>query len=883
MVAISTDTASTFSFDAPASLDGEQEADAGTNASNTRLAKNWLTQVVQESIGRGNDICHAYGLSAEDLSEKRKFHMPNTGTDGKPKAKINNFERGAGQCDATGNKWGDWVAFVAAVDQTSQGDAARRVAEIIRFDLPKSQPRGKSTRKPSLKLMPWNPVYAGQYLAHLEFDRTKHERLRDAGLRIAKYQGHAVIAFPVWGPRGSKADPVNWVVVRTDGGLLRLKNGETTSKKTIGGGARGIIGDVRTIDAMLAGQGQPDLSVKTEGVTDWLAAFLRDDVPDSTFFWTNPFGCADGVSTFRKERWSIDLFANRDIWVIHDADRAGQDSAIVWCECFTKAGARAKNVTLPFEVKHSSGDDLRDFFKCHDWDSMVEKSHACETLQLKIDSRPAIEWSDNEKDLVDSTIEALTGCEDIFQRGGELLDVTEARHPLNPDALTLRVRRLPHAHLRTLITSCARFITINDDGEARPKKLPDSFTRQVDAYGSYPGIRELESVSEYPFMREDGSICTANGYDPATRTYLKTNVSVTVAESPTIHDATQATNRILDLVADFEFKKTHHKSAWLAGLLTVFCKPAIRGCVPLFLFEASVQAAGKTRLVDGISTIATGKSLARNPWPSKDEEVSKSITAIVLSGIPLVLFDNCKTQIGGQAIEALGTAEVWKSRILGQSKESGEVPIRQVYFLTGNNCSVSQDIARRTCFVRLEPTIENPDLRSDFRIPNLLDHILENRETLICDALTILRAFKASGESPDLEPWGGFENWSALVRGAVVWLGLADPIKGTKETKASAQSSDIFGDLIAALESAGASGKLSREIYDLATKRDPYGVLFHPELNDVFLSDCDNKKITTQRIGKILQRYDGRILNGKKFFSEMLSHQKVKKWFIEKV
>jgi hypothetical protein len=49
--------------------------------------------------------------------------------------------------------------------------------------------------------------------------------------------------------------------------------------------------------------------------------------------------------------------------------------------------------------------------------------------------------------------------------------------------------------------------------------------------------------------------------------------------------------------------------------------------------------------------------------------------------------------------------------------------------------------------------------------------------------------FKAGRPSQDLPPWGSFEEWSDLIRGAVVWAGLPDPA-GTRRSFAERADTD---------------------------------------------------------------------------------------------
>ena len=52
-------------------------------------------------------------------------------------------------------------------------------------------------------------------------------------------------------------------------------------------------------------------------------------------------------------------------------------------------------------------------------------------------------------------------------------------------------------------------------------------------------------------------------------------------------------------------------------------------------------------------------------------------------------------------------------------------------------------------------------------------------------ALTILRGYCAAGRpAQGFKPWGSFEQWSDLVRGAIVWAGEPDPADTREELRA---------------------------------------------------------------------------------------------------
>ena len=115
------------------------------------------------------------------------------------------------------------------------------------------------------------------------------------------------------------------------------------------------------------------------------------------------------------------------------------------------------------------------------------------------------------------------------------------------------------------------------------------------------------------------------------------------------------------------------------------------------------------------------------------------------------------------------------------------MPLYATWYATGNNVILVGDTARRVVHIRLESPEENPEERADFHHPDLLAWVRQERPRLTAAAVTILAGYCAAGR-PDmrLTPWGSFEAWSALVRQAVVWIGLPDP--GSTRTELTSQA-----------------------------------------------------------------------------------------------
>jgi hypothetical protein len=157
---------------------------------------------------------------------------------------------------------------------------------------------------------------------------------------------------------------------------------------------------------------------------------------------------------------------------------------------------------------------------------------------------------------------------------------------------------------------------------------------------------------------------------------------------------------------------------------------------------------------------------------------------LALAGVQCVHFDNLPEGSfygGGELDSALTSMEV-SGRILGLSKDSGAVPLRPVWFLSGNNIAPYKDAYRRWLPCRLETPFESPHERDDLEIKDLRKHVRDNRPQLLADALIILRAHALAGRPVDWKaPLGSFEEWDAIVRGAV-WFATGNDCLETQRT-----------------------------------------------------------------------------------------------------
>jgi hypothetical protein len=185
-----------------------------------------------------------------------------------------------------------------------------------------------------------------------------------------------------------------------------------------------------------------------------------------------------------------------------------------------------------------------------------------------------------------------------------------------------------------------------------------------------------------------------------------------------------------------------------------------------------------------MSYLVQGVGLPVTSWPSNDEEMGKHLLAILMEGLPIVLFDNLPEggRIESDELAKACTAEKYRRRILGENRE-GEAPTNVVWCFTGNNIQPVGDFNTRTISIYLDANCENPDRRS-YKRDDLEAWCLEHRAEFFYHALVILAGYRrqfltwqekyGSRKCVACEPTR-FQDWDRQVREPMIWAGAPDP------------------------------------------------------------------------------------------------------------
>ena len=287
----------------------------------------------------------------------------------------------------------------------------------------------------------------------------------------------------------------------------------------------------------------------------------------------------------------------------------------------------------------------------------------------------------------------------------------------------------------------------------------------------------LESVTESPILRPDGTVLSIPGYDAQCRTIYAPSPDLQVAPipaDPITDEVTEAVALIDEAIGDFPFADASSRANAFAMLLTSIIRRSIDGNAPIALVDAPQAGTGKSLLAEVVSLIHTGSDAAMQPAPARGDETEwrKLLGAVLFNGSSLIVIDNVDHKLQSASLALAVTASTWTDRILGQSKTI-TLPQKATWIITGNNLQLGGDLPRRCYWIRLDAASSQPWQRTGFRHPDLKKWIRQRRGDLVSALLTLARAWFAVGRPDGNAPTlGSFESWCQTVGGILHYAGV---------------------------------------------------------------------------------------------------------------
>jgi putative DNA primase/helicase len=481
---------------------------------------------------------------------------------------------------------------------------------------------------------------------------------------------------------------------------------------------------------------------------------------------------------------------------------------------------------------------------------------------------------------------ALIGAKaPLYVRGGlvrPIVDDLPAAH-----GRRTKVARLVEVDSATLLdhlSRCADFVKF--DGRKKATVATDPPRDLASIILSREGewrFRKLAGVITTPTLRPDGTILSKAGYDPSTQLLLLDPPPLPlIPERPSRQQAQLALGVLDELLTEFPFVPGASRSVALSGLIT----PVVRAAMPvapMHAYSAPGPGSGKSYKVDIAFGIASGQRAPVIAAGRDEAETERRIAAALIAGQPIVSIDNVNGQLGGDALCQMIERPLLQLRVLGASKII-RIDNNATWFATGNNIQLVGDMTRRVLLCSLDPAVERPELR-EFRA-RPFNLVLADRVKYVAAALTIARAYIVAGCPGELPALASFEDWSRIVRSALVWLGREDPVDTMEAARAEDPVISSMREVFRSWHRAvGSTSHTTGKIKIAAEQAGLGGNRLHPELHQALCAIADDHRggVDTKALGNWLGRHKGRIVDRLKLQADEDAHAKQKVWSVVQV
>jgi hypothetical protein len=491
------------------------------------------------------------------------------------------------------------------------------------------------------------------------------------------------------------------------------------------------------------------------------------------------------------------------------------------------------------------------------------------TIRLQAGERPRI---------VGEAIDALDGADAPFHRRGlSIVNVAmiPAKTADGSNITTPAIVTVPSQQLIHELGKAARWLKY--DGRRKdwaPTDVPGDIAGKISASPNEWKFKPLSGIIATQTMRPNGSILDKPGYDVATGFLLFDPPEMApIPEVPTRRDAHAASRVLRGLLIEFPFVDEASRSVALSMLMTPTLRPALLPAVPLHSVNSPAGGTGKSYLADLASAIATGERcpvISRSP---SFEETEKRLVGAALTGQPIISIDNCNGELRSEFLCQAVERPVLQLRALGTS-ELTRIANATTCLANGNNIVIAEDLVRRTVQCSLDANMERPETR-EFQCDPFAD-IIADRGRYVAAVLTIARAYHCAGMPNRPAPFASFDRWSELVRGALIWVGCADPCKTVAELSVADPVKNERAEVFQAIAKAMADPDFTVAEIIAAARKD---TALESAVRMIASADGE---ISAKRLGKWLAASQNTIAGGFKLMRKGTVRDRVR-WRLERV
>jgi hypothetical protein len=326
-----------------------------------------------------------------------------------------------------------------------------------------------------------------------------------------------------------------------------------------------------------------------------------------------------------------------------------------------------------------------------------------------------------------------------------------------------------------------------------------------------PAIKGLTAV---PILGDDGTVFATPGYDAISGWYLTDAGPWPVWEGDGPSAAAWLNE---ELFSDFPFADEASRANAMAMLLVTFARPLIDDVTPMHLVDAPTPGTGKGMLVKVALMPGLGRCPSATPIPEKDADLAKVLFSLLLKGSPAIWLDNLGRFLKSDALNCMLTTGEYEDRILGVSQMM-TAKVRSAIAATSNNGRLSEDLARRTVWIRLDAKLEDPEKREGFRHADIEGWTAHNREKIAAAAIAMLQHWIREGRPATSARKGSFSKWCRVIGGTLECCGVKGFLENDKDFKALANDQrDTWAPFLAlAYERYGSAPVLAKDLLRMA-------------------------------------------------------------------
>lgn len=548
--------------------------------------------------------------------------------------------------------------------------------------------------------------------------------IKKAGARAGTWNDYCVLVFA--GIRPPDTKPCSLLMYRSNGRDFPAVEGKLPARKThlVGGSVDGLV-IIGTLDEFNAAR----VVVKCEGTTDALA--VASHLPTGFIAVTNSHGARSFPAELAK------CLRGKIVWLIHDADEAGESGAISAAATIANYAAETYHVRLPYGVAASHGKDLRDWL--NEGGSFAELTTYADLTAPTQATAPAAVADDEEAS------------------GGE-----------SDDQLTNATTEKVDDETITTPHSMAEI-------KADIVRLADNWPRRVGKalfVHDHHGVSWLENSSAlFGFLadltgpvhwkRQSGCATKDEVFCELERTAMPYRNVEAFPHEPLVTDHYYSCSipepgdgSTLARFVGFFNPETEIDRDLIKALLLTLCWGGPGGTRPAFVITSTAgRGAGKSKSAEMFAYVFGGTLSFSN-----NDDIN-AIKTRLLSPDALskraAMLDNVKTlRFSWGELEGLITTPA----ISGKRMYVGEGgrPNLLTWLITLNGASLSTDLAQRCVIIR----INRPNYSGDWE-EDVARFVDENRQAIIADLIAILRA--PADRLRKHSRWGAWEK-SILAR-----------------------------------------------------------------------------------------------------------------------